>query len=157
MNMSSKQRIWALAPMLMIFLIAGSSKPPIFIRIHVEAPKGTPQNRVVPIALADGSSQQPEIIQVSKFAILSESNIKGAMRLPGGGALLTFDATGSNALEVATSQNIGRTLVVICNGRVAYAPMIDVALRKGKMFVPRGITDEEFAILEKYIAKKNKG
>jgi hypothetical protein len=133
-------------------LTAGSSAPPIEIRFHVQAPEGTPEKRVVPIAVTNPN----EVIKVDKYAFLTEKNVRSVMKLPDGGVLLEMDASGAKVLEAITSENTGRVMVVVCNRRVIYAPLIDVALRQGRMIVPRGINDAEIQSLKKYVAKNKR-
>jgi hypothetical protein len=68
--------------------------------------------------------------------------------LADGTVVVEFDDFGKTKLEVATNTGRGLILVVIVNGRVVYAPMIDTNLTKGALALPAGsVLPEEMQAL----------
>jgi len=133
-------------------IFAGSQRPQFVFRIHVEAVDQIHNERVVPVALQDPD----EIIRVHKFPIVHEKYIIGAVRSPSGGVLLTFNQIGRHALETATRTEIGKTLVVILNGRVVYSAEIDVPMSTGHFLIPQGIEETDMTLLQAYIEQRKR-
>ena len=132
-------------------LSAGSSKPEFTLRFYLQAASKT-GNNWVPYQIPD----PPETIIVEKYGFLSEKYIVQATPLPDGTTMLQFDAIGSNILDTTTSSSPGKIMVIVCNNRAVFAPVIDKPMRQGRMIVP-GLTPEEVAQLRAYIAKHLKG
>jgi hypothetical protein len=131
---------------------AGGSKPGFNLRIFMQAPKGGNPSQVVPMAV----SNPDQVIPVSKFAILTEKHIAGLMKLPDGGTLVNLTETGMKIMETETINNMGMIMVVICNGRLVYAPEIDKPLRGGKILLPPALTDADYKMFEDYAQKRAK-
>ena len=129
---------------------AGGSKPPIVLRFHLQTMSQTGTNWTQ-VEVPD----PPQMILVEKYSFLSEKYVTQATALPDGNTLIQFDSIGSNVLDTTTSSAPGKILVVICNSRVVYAPVIDQPLRQGRIIVP-GITPEELKALKLYITKRSK-
>jgi len=129
------------------FLQAGSSRPEVSLSIHVEAGEEVRDDRAITIGLTDPD----EIIRVERFAIAVADNLERVMGTSGGGVLLQFNQTGRHSLEAATSNRLGKTLVVFLNGRVVYSAVIDMVLRSGRLLIPDGVSPEELAMLQKFI------
>jgi transcription termination factor Rho len=55
------------------------------------------------------------------------------------------------SLEELTAKNNGRLLIIILNGRIIYAPIIDTKLSTGQFLIPSGITKEETQQLQNLI------
>jgi len=134
-------------------LLAGGSKPAIVLRFHIQVSEHeqVDNNSVIRVFVPDPD----EAVLIHKFASLSEKNVAQATALADGGTLIQFDSTGSTILDTDTTTNIGKILVVICNGRVIYAPIIDQPMRQGRMVLP-GILPEEVKALQAYIVKRRK-
>lgn len=131
--------------------MAGTDRPKALLRIHVQATAQAQRNQLMPITLVD----PPQVIMVYKKPVLTEQDIASAETLPGGKALIIFSEKGKKALEQTTKNHAGAILAILCNNRLAYAPVIDVVLTDGRIIVPDGILPEEVDLFQK-IARKNK-
>lgn len=114
-------------------LAAGSRRPQAAFRIHVQRVEtGGSTSQLFQVALTNPD----QVISVGRYADISENNIQSLMPMPDGGLMVAFDSPGTKLLESVTSTNMGRILVVFLNGRVVYAPEIDIPLRSGRFLVP---------------------
>ncbi|MEZ5405638.1 MAG: hypothetical protein R3F23_05500 [Verrucomicrobiia bacterium] len=133
-------------------LQAGGGKPKIALRIHLESEGALPSDKIVNVVL----EKPPKTIAIVPVPELSELNLLDAQPysdLPNS-ALLTFNTHGTSVLNVTTTANRGKHLVVFINGRVVYAPIIDTTLPNGKLLIPNNVTEEELIELQKW-AKRN--
>ena len=130
---------------------AEGAKPPIVLRFYLQVMSQTGSNWMQ-VEVPD----PPQPILIEKYSFLSEKYVTEATALPDGNTMIQFDPIGTNVLDTTTSGSTGKILVVICNSRVIYAPVIDQPLRQGRMIVP-GITPEELKTLKEYIVKHRKG
>jgi hypothetical protein len=131
---------------------AGGSKPSFSLKFFLQAGPGTNATQIVNLALTNPD----QIISVNKFAILTEKHVQSLMKLPDGGALVTLTATGARILEAETSNRTGSIMVVMCNGRLIYAPEIDAPLRGGKVILPLGLMETDYAMFQKFAQKEAK-
>jgi len=76
-------------------LHAGSSRPEISLRIHVEAGSEVREENSIAVGLVDPE----EVIRVERFAVVTEKNLVRVMGTSRGGALLQFDQAGRHSLE----------------------------------------------------------
>jgi hypothetical protein len=146
----------ALAGCLLLLLAmpgtAGSKKPQVVFRVHVEASKGMPATQVVPITLRNPDQN----ISVKRIPELTEITLTDVVMLPDGKVMFELNSTGKAALDAATRTSMGAVMVVLLNGRVVYAPLIDVPLPDGRLIIPPGISVEEVTFIKKYIEKRKK-
>jgi preprotein translocase subunit SecD len=134
-------------------LHAGSSRPQITFRVHVERGQSAGSSaQVMQIAL----TQPEQVITVGRYAELSETQVQSVLPTPDGGLMVLFNSTGTKILESATANNQGRVLVVFLNGRVVYAPLIDMPLRTGRILVPGPLDPAEVAALQQFLQKRDK-
>jgi len=146
-------RRFSLYPILagLLFWVGAAEKPPVLIRVHLQAAEGAKGDVSVPVSLFN----PPEKVAIQSLPELSEKDIRKVSTRSDGTVLLEFDDFGKTKLEVATSTGRGLIMVVIVNGRVVYAPRIDTVLTKGCLLLPMGaVTPEEMlqanADVEKY-------
>ena len=137
--------------------MGAAEKPPVLIRVHLQAPEGAKGDVSVPVSLFN----PPEKIAIQSLPELSEKDIRKVSTRADGTVLVEFDDFGRTKLDVATSTGRGLILVVIVNGRVVYAPRIDTVLRLGLLLLPAGsVTAEEIAQVngdvERYHSQKLK-
>ena len=118
----------------LFFWIGAAEKPPVLLRVHLQAPEGAQGMVTVPISLLN----PPETIAIRSLPELSEKDIRKVRTLADGTVLVEFDDFGKTKLEVATNTGRGLILVVIVNGRVVYAPTIDTNLTRGALALPAG-------------------
>lgn len=124
--------------------IGAAEKPPVLLRVHLQAPEGAKGMLTVPITLFN----PPETIAIRNLPEVSEKEIRQARVLADGTIQVDFDDFGKTKLEVATSSGQGLILVVIVNGRVVYAPVIDTTLTRGCLALPAGsVLPEEIQAL----------
>ena len=132
---------------------AGGGKPKVALRIHLESSGALPSNKIVDVVL-EKPNKTISIIPVPELSELNVIEAETYSNMPDS-ALLTFNAYGSKILNVATSSNRGKHLVVFINGRVIYAPVIDTTLPNGKLLIPNNVTEQELLELKKW-AKRNR-
>lgn len=121
-----------------------AEKPPVLLRVHLQAPEGVKGMVTVPITLFN----PPETIAIRNIPEVSEKEIRQIRTMPDQTVLVEFDDFGKTKLEVATNTGRGLILVVIVNGRVVYAPLVDTTLTRGTLALPSGsVTPEEIQTL----------
>jgi len=118
----------------LIFWVGAAEKPPVLLRVHLQAPEGAQGMVTVPVTLLN----PPETIAIRNIPELSEKDIRQVRTLADGTVVVEFDDFGKTKLEVATNTGRGLILVVIVNGRVIYAPTIDAHLTRGALALPPG-------------------
>jgi len=128
----------------MLLWMGAAEKPPVLIRVHLQAAEGARGEASVPVSLFN----PPEKVAIQSLPELSEKDIHKVSTRSDGTILLEFDDFGKTKLEVATSTGRGLIMVVIVNGRVVYAPRIDTVLTSGGLLLPVGsVTPEEITDL----------
>ena len=101
----------------LLLWVGAAEKPPVLLRVHLQAPEGAKGMVTVPVTLLN----PPETIAIRNIPEVSEKEIR-QVRTPADGAVVVeFDDFGKTKLEVATTTGRGLILVVIVNGRVVYA------------------------------------
>ena len=124
--------------------MGAAEKPPVLLRVHLQAPEGAKGMVTVPVTLLNPQ----ETIAIRNLPELSEKEIRQIRTLADGTVVVEFDDFGKTKLEVATNTGRGLILVVIVNGRVVYAPTIDTNLTRGTLALPAGsILPEEIKAL----------
>jgi len=118
----------------LILWIGAAEKPPVLLRVHLQAPEGAKGMVTVPVTLLN----PPETIAIRNIPEVSEKDIKNVRSMADGTVVVEFDDFGKTKLEVATNTGRGLILVVIVNGRVVYAPTIDTNLTRGALALPVG-------------------
>ena len=137
------QKVWVFILGFWLWLGA-AEKPPVLLRVHLQAPEGVKGMLTVPLTLFN----PPETIAIRNLPEVTEKEIRQAKILADGTVEVDFDDFGKTKLEVATSSGQGLILVVIVNGRVVYAPVIDTTLTRGRLALPSGsVTAEEIQSL----------
>jgi hypothetical protein len=149
-------KIFSLKLIILLLMIsqawAGGSKPGFALRFYMQAQKGGNPSQIVTMAV----SNPDQMIAVNKFAILSEKHVANLLKLPNGGTLVTLTETGMKIMETETINNLGSIMVILCNGRLVYAPEIDQPLRGGKIILPPGLTEDDYKLFKSYAEKRAK-
>lgn len=127
-------RTWVLWFGLAVFCIGAAEKPPVLLRVHLQAPEGSKGMISVPVTLLN----PPETISIRSIPEVSEKEVNRVSTRADGTVLVEFDEFGKTKLEVGTSTGRGLIMVVIVNGRVVYAPRIDTTLTGGVLLLPTG-------------------
>jgi SecDF, P1 head subdomain len=130
--------------------LAGHSPPKVFLRIHVQTSgEGQSAMAVTTIKIPPSGEQ----IMIRTIPEVSERNLIGVAQ-DANGLHLTFDHVGQVNLNAVTAQNQGRILVVLIDGFVIYAPMIDEQISNGQLDIPHQIPLDVLALLQE-VAKEN--
>ena len=128
----------------LVFWMGAAEKPPVLLRVHLQAPEGAQGMTTVPLELFN----PPETIAIRAIPEVSEKDVVRVSERADATLLVEFDDFGATKLEIATSTGRGLILVVLVNGRVVYAPRIDTSLSRGRLLLPAGsILPEEIASL----------
>jgi len=136
------QIFWRIVPALigLLFWMGATPKPPVLIRVHLQATEGAKGMVSVPVTLFSPS----ETIAIQSVPEVTEKEIQSISRSQDGTILVQFTDFGATKLEVATSTGRGSILVVIVNGREVYAHIIDTVFKKCCLLLtPGSITPEE--------------
>ena len=128
----------------LILWLGAAEKPPVLLRVHLQAPEGAKGMVTVPVTLLNPR----ETIAIRNLPEVSEKDIRSVRVLSDGTVVVEFDDFGKTKLEVATNTGRGLIMVVIVNGRVVYAPVIDANLTRGALALPAGaVLPEEIQAL----------
>jgi hypothetical protein len=129
---------------------AGSSPPQVTLRIHVQTTGEGPSPQeatTIPVP-PDG-----EQIQVRTLPEASEHDLIDVQQ-DASGLHLQFNHQGMVSLNAVTAQNQGRILVVMIDGQVIYAPIIDTQINNGRLDIPRHMP-AQIVLLLQTVAQKN--
>ena len=130
--------------------MGAAEKPPFLLRIHLQATEGAKGSTSALITLY----QPNETIAIQSLPEVTEKEILKVSTRVDGTVLVEFNDFGRTKLEVGTSTGRGSILVVIINGRVAYAPRIDTVITSGSILLPSGsMTMEEITRVNSEIEK----
>ena len=88
--------------------MGAAEKPPVLLRVHLQAPEGAKGMVTVPVTLLN----PPETIAIRNIPEVSEKEIRRVRTLADGTVVVEFDDFGKTKLEVAT--NTGRGLILAC-------------------------------------------
>ena len=128
---------------------AGHSPPKVTLRIHVQtAGEGQSTLEVAQIRVPPAG----DTILIRAIPEVSEIQLVGAEQ-DAVGLHLQFNHTGTVDLNAATAQNQGRLLVVIIDGNVVYAPIIDTQINDGQLTIPHQIPNEVVQLLQQVAAQ----
>ena len=114
--------------------VGAAEKPPVLLRVHLQAPEGARGQASVPVTLF----QPNETIAIQSLPEVTEREIRRISTRVDGTVLVEFNDFGKTKLEVATSTGRGFILVVLVNGGVVYAPRIDTVITNGSLLLPPG-------------------
>jgi hypothetical protein len=130
---------------------AGKSPPKIVLSIHIQTTgAGLSATEAQTVFLPPNG----EPIQVRTIPEATEKNLIAVEPQPGGGTLLTFDHEGEVNLSAVTAQNQGRVMVVLLNGYIVYAPLIDEQIGNGQLLLPHPLAPQVVQLLQD-VAKNN--
>ena len=130
---------------------AGHSAPKIFFRVHVQtAGEGLSAQQATTITIPPNGEQ----VQVRTLPELTEQEIIDVQPNVAGGIHVVFNHVGTIALSAVTAQNQGRLLVVLIDGFVVYAPIIDEQIDNGQLDIPHQLSPQIIQLLQDQ-ARKN--
>ena len=130
---------------------AGHSPPKVVLRVHVQTTgEGQSALEVTTIVIPpDG-----ERIQVRTLPEVTEQELVDVQQDASGVVHLKFNHVGQVNLNAVTAQNQGRILVVLINGVVVYAPVIDEQITDGELDLPRPLPAQVLQLLQE-VARRN--
>ena len=130
---------------------AGHSPPKVVLRIHVQTTgEGQSAQEVTTITVPPNGEQ----IQVRTLPELTEQELVGVQQDASGGVRLQFNHVGQVNLSAVTAQNQGRILVVLIDGYVVYAPIIDEQITSGELDIPHQMSSQIVQLLQE-VAQQN--
>jgi preprotein translocase subunit SecD len=129
---------------------AGKSPPKIALSIHIQTTgDGLSAMQAQTVYLPPNL----EPIQIRTIPEVTDRNLI-SVDPQSGGTLLTFDHEGQINLSAVTAQNQGRILVVLLNGYIIYAPVVDEQISSGQLLLPHPLAPQVVQLLQE-AAKKN--
>jgi preprotein translocase subunit SecD len=130
---------------------AGHSPPKVVLRVHVQTTgEGQSALEVTTIVIPpDG-----ERIQVRTLPEVTEQELVDVQQDASGVVHLKFNHVGQVNLNAVTAQNQGRILVVLIDGYVVYAPIIDEQITDGELDLPRPLPAQVLQLLQE-VARRN--
>lgn len=135
---------------------AGASRPVPTFRIHLQITgEGLPANQATVVQLLN----PPQQITVNSLPEISEKDIASVEESSGAegyGILVHFNKHGANVLSSFTAANQGKIMVIFLNGRVIYAPTIDVAINSGQILLPHDVTPDDFKLFQEMIRQNQR-
>jgi len=130
---------------------AGHSPPKVILRVHVQTPgEGQSPLEVTTLSLPPNG----ERIQVRTLPEVTEHDLVDVRQDASGVVHLLFNHVGQVNLSAVTAQNQGRILVVLIDGQIVYAPIIDEQITNGELDLPRPINPQVLQLLQE-VARKN--
>jgi len=130
---------------------AGHSPPKIVLQIFVQTSgEGLSATQATSISLPPNG----EIIQVRALPEITDRELIDAHADPSGAVHLQFNHIGQVVLSAFTAQNQNRIMVLMINGYVIYAPVIDEQITTGELIIPHPLTPETLRLLQE-TAQKN--
>ncbi len=130
---------------------AGHKPPQLLLRIYVQTSgDGLPATQVTTITVPPNGEQ----ILIRTIPEVSEHDLADVRVDAAGSTYLILTHRGKVNLDAVTGQNQGRLLVVMLNGYVIYAPVIDEQLSSGVFIIPHPLPPEVIKALQD-IAKDN--
>lgn len=117
------------------------------LRVHVQTTgQGLSAQEATTIPIPPNGEQ----IQVRTMPEASERDVIAAQQ-DAGGLHLQFNHVGTVNLNAATAQNQGHILVVLIDGQVFYAPVIDEQISNGRLDIPHQLPPTVLAALQERV------
>ncbi len=114
---------------------AGHTAPKVFLRVHVQTTgQGLSPQEATTITIPPDNEQ----IQIRTLPEVTEQELIDVQQ-DTSGVHLHFDHVGQVNLSAVTAQNQGRILVIMIDGYVVYAPLIDEQITNGELDIPHQI------------------
>jgi hypothetical protein len=128
---------------------AGHTPPKVMLRVHVQT-TGDGQSALevttIPIPPTGEEIQVRTLPEVAEGQLIDVAQDAAGLRLK-------FNHVGQVNLSAVTAQNQGRILVVVLDGQVIYAPVIDTQITNGELDVPRQMPAEIVKLLQDVAAQ----
>jgi hypothetical protein len=141
------RRIILLTGLLLIAVLpanAGHTPPKVLLRVHVQT-TGDGQSPLeavtIPVPPEGDSIQIRAMPEVSERELIKADQDASTLHL-------YFNHVGKVNLSAVTAQNQGRMLVVLLNGIVIYAPIIDLQITNGELDIPHPVNPVILQLLQ---------
>ena len=129
---------------------AGHSPPKVILRVHIQTTgAGQSPLEATTINLPPDNEQ----ILIRTLPEVNETQLIDAQQ-DASGLHLKFNHSGQVSLSAVTAQNQGRILVVLIDGVIVYAPIIDEQITDGELDIPHPIPAQILLLLQE-LAKNN--
>jgi preprotein translocase subunit SecD len=130
---------------------AGHSAPKIILQIFVQTTgEGMSATQATTISIPPNG----ETIQIRALPEITERDLVDAHADASGAVHLRFDHEGQVVLSAFTAQNQDRIMVIMLNGYIIYAPVIDEQITTGELVIPHPLKPEALRLLQE-TARKN--
>jgi len=130
---------------------AGHKPPQVMLRIHVQtAGEGLSPMQAMPIAIPPNN----EVIQIRALPEVTEKDLVDVKMDAAGTVFLFLNHVGKVNLDAVTGQDQGRILVVVLDGIVIYAPVIDQQITNGVFAIPHPLPPQMIQLLQA-VARQN--
>lgn len=124
---------------------AGHSPPKVLLRIFVQTTgEGMSDTQVAHISLPPNGEQ----IMIRALPEVTERELIGAQPDASGAVHLQFDHTGQVVISTFTAQNQNKIMVVMIDGYILYAPIIDEQITSGEIVLPHPLRPEALKLLQ---------
>ena len=130
---------------------AGHSAPKILLNINVQTSgEGLPLNQAHSIAVPPNG----ETILIRTLPEITQRDLVDVQVDASDAVHFRFNHDGQVALNAVTAQNQGRILVLMLNGYILYAPVIDEQISDGELIMPHHLDPKVIQLLQE-TAQKN--
>lgn len=130
---------------------AGHSPPKIILQIFVQTTgEGMSSTQATTISVPPNG----EAIQIRALPEITDHELIDVRADASGAVHLRFNHEGQVVLSAFTAQNQNRLMVVMLNGYVIYAPVIDEQITTGELIVPHPLAPQILQLLQE-TAQKN--
>jgi len=132
---------------------AGHKPPQVSLRINIQtAGEGLSSSQATNIGIPPNG----EIIQIRALPEVTEKDLIDVKTDSAGTVFLFLNHRGKVNLDASTGQNQGRILVVMIDGYVIYAPVIDQQITNGVFAIPHPLPAEVIKLLQDTAARNVK-
>lgn len=137
-----------LAALSLLLSLGASKKPVLDVRVHAQGTPAEAPTFAFPTTLLNGTP-----IFLQRMPLVSSREIVSVYPFPSPssdgsrGAYLKLDNHGAQLLQQCTMDRRGTVLVVMVNGRQVCNLLVDRAIDDGIVAIPRGLTDQDVAML----------
>jgi hypothetical protein len=144
-----RSRLLIISLLAFLCVAAGKKQPQLTVRFFAEANRRDTDEFAIPVNL----QYPPHVAYIDKIPVVSERDIAaiypfnatdGTM-----GCAFKLDDHGTLALDTLSIERRGTSLVAMVNGRQIIDMQIDRRVSDGVLTIPRGLTTQEIARLQK--------
>jgi preprotein translocase subunit SecD len=130
---------------------AGHSPPKVLLRVNVQTTgEGLPATMATVLSLPPNGEE----IEIRAIPEVTEKDLIDVKQAPDNTVRFFFNHRGQVNLSAATAENQGRILVLLIDGYVAYAPIIDQEISNGELDVPHPLNPQVIKLLQE-VAQRN--